>query len=306
MGIVRREVSGSGVDIYLYIDVIFLVNVIMDFLLLYILKKFLKRGASLRRLFWGSIVGGVFGCAQALFWQLPPWVMMTASFGAAALMMIVVYRPGDIRELIKETGSFYVLALLSGGVMEFLYEYTRAGFYVIMIMRGERACWLPLFKWLFLIAGTCLLVKGLVQFAREMAKERKNRYLVVLADGDISVETTAYLDTGNFLREPVSGKEVQIVTERIWNLFADGNHEKAAIPYRTVGNPYGVMAGIRIERMKICGMWCGEKKGSVEIARPWIARAPYGMTIDNSYEVLLHGDMSADGQDKEGGITSGD
>ena len=60
MGIVRREVSGSGVDIYLYIDVIFLVNVIMDFLLLYILKKFLKRGASLRRLFWGSIVGGVF------------------------------------------------------------------------------------------------------------------------------------------------------------------------------------------------------------------------------------------------------
>lgn len=290
MGIVRREVSCGDVDIHLYIDVIFFVNFVMDTLLLYILKQFLKRPAPLRRIFLGGTAGGLFGCLEVFLWRLPSWVMMTASFGAAAVMVTLAYRPDDWRELVKETGSLYLLAMVAGGVMEFLYEYTRAGFYVIMIMQGERAFMLPLFMWLFLIAGTCLMAAGLLQFAREMARERKNRYVVVLADGETVVETTAYLDTGNFLKEPKSGKGVQIVTERIWNLFAARDHERVMIPYHTVGNPYGEMAGMMIERMEICGVKGRGKKGRIKIMGPWIAKAPYGLTMDNSYEVLLHAD----------------
>ena len=302
----EMEVSCSGVDIYLYIDVIFFVNFFMDFLLLYMLKGFLKRPAGMGRLVWAGVIGGIFGCAEVLFWKLPHGIVMAASFGAAGLMVRTAYRPGDWRELVKETGSLYLLAMLAGGAMEFLCEYTGMGFYAVMIMQGQGGFMLPFFMWLFLIAGACLLALGLGQFAREMTKERKNRYLAVLRDGETWVEVSAFLDTGNFLTEPGSGKGVQIVTERIWKLFDRGECERVMIPYHTIGNPLGSMEGIRIESMEIFGVGRGVKKGKVKIMKPWIARAPYGLTRNGSYEVLLHGETAMLEEEKTGGITSGD
>lgn len=298
--------SGSGVDIHVYIDVVFFVNFFMDTLLLYLLGTCLKRPAPFGRLMCGGAIGGIFGCAQVCLWQLPAWVMASASFGAAALMVAAAYRPKGWRELVKETGGLYLFATFVSGAMEFCRQYTRAGFYVRMLARGEREWILPLFAWLFLVAGGCLLAVGLWQFAQEMAKERKHRYVVILSDGEVRVEATAYLDTGNFLREPKSGKAVQIVTERIWNRFAAKTQEKVMIPYHTVGNPCGVMAGIQIEQMEICGVKRAGGTGKLTLVKPWIAKAPYGLSMDNSYEVLLHGEAAADQPDKEGGITSGD
>ena len=124
---------------------------------------------------------------------------------------------------------------------------------------------------------------------------------MVLADGDEVVETTGYLDTGNLLREPGTGGGVQIVAERIWYMFAGAEKKKVRIPYHTVGNPHGEMEGIQIESMKIC-----RAGGRITVREPWIARAPYKLTGDGSYEVLLHGETVMALWDKKGGITSGD
>lgn len=306
MEFVRREVRDGGVDVDLYIDVIFFVNFFMDTLLLSLLKTFLKRPASRRRLVLGGGLGGLVGCLQVLLLGLPGWAAMTASLAGAGLMTGVTFRPEGVRELVKETISLYLLAAGAGGLMELLWGYTRAGFYVLLVMRGEREFALPLLTWLFLAAGACLLAMGAGQFVREMKRERGFRYLVTLTQRGVTVETTGYLDTGNCLREPESGEEVQIVAERIWNLLAGGDKEKVLIPYHTVGNPYGMMAGIRIERMEICGVRTRGREGRITIHHPWIAKAPYGLTGDKSYEVLLHGQTVVEAQHREGGITSGD
>ena len=103
---VKREVRNGGVDTELYIDVIFFVNFFMDSLLLYFLRGFLRKPASLRRIICGGAAGGLFGCMEIWLLKLPGWVTAAASLGAAAGMMKIVYRPGDLRELVKETGSF--------------------------------------------------------------------------------------------------------------------------------------------------------------------------------------------------------
>lgn len=303
---VRQEVRDCGVDVDLYIDVIFFVNFFMDTLLLSLLRKWLKRPASRLRVMLGGGLGGGLGCLQALFPGLPGWAAITASFGGAALMTGVTFRPSDVRELVKETISLYLLAAVAGGLMEFLWGYTRAGFYVLLVIGGEKEFALPLLIWMFLAAGACFLAAGAVQFVREISRERSLRYLVTLTDGSVRVETTGYLDTGNCLREPKSGEAVQIVTERVWDFFAGTDRKKVLIPYHTVGNPYGMMAAVRIERMEICGVrGCGQEK-RVKILNPWIARAPYGLTGDKSYEVLLHGQTVTEAWHREGGITSGD
>ena len=85
------------------------------------------------------------------------------------------------------------------------------------------------------------------------------------------------------------------------------------IPYHTIGNPYGVMEGMKIEQIEICQGKSRRKKetGRIKINNPWIAKAPYTFARDGSYEVLLYGESHLSGereqiQDKEGGITDGD
>lgn len=292
-------------DIDLYIDVIFFVNFFMDFLLLLFLKKLLKKAASKKRVALGAAAGGLFGCLEALLIGLPAWVVMTAAVGAAAVMTAIVYRPGDWRELVKETVSLYFLAVLAGGLMELLYGYTMGGFFLVKLMQGYGQYAPPLLSWLFTAAGACFLAWGLLRFAGEMARERRNRYLVVLRDGDVKVETTGYLDTGNCLTEPVTGQGVQIVTEKVWNLFKGAHEERTMIPYHTVGNPYGFMEGFKIEQMEIRGISTGKREDKVTVRGPWIARAPFGLSRDKGFEVLLHGETATTGQDIEGGITSG-
>ena len=268
-------------EVSLYIDVIFFVNCVMDFSLLYLVKKILKKSASIKRIALGAFAGGIGGCLEVLLWKWPPWIIMTVSFAMAGLMVTIAFGQSDWRELVKQMGSLYILAVLANGIMELLYQYTRVDFYLIRVIQGEGIYAMPLLAWLFMAAGACLMVRALWQFADEIVKERANKYPVILAD-----------------KEPVSGQGVQIVTERVWNLFQQSQGKRAMIPYHTVGNPYGVMEGLKIERMEIWQGGAGRKKATrtIRIWGPWIAKAPYGFARDGSYEVLLHGESRLSGE----------
>ena len=56
----------------LYIDVLFLMNFLMDTLLLWTLRKILKYRGSPLRLFSGGLVGALWACAAALCPGMPP------------------------------------------------------------------------------------------------------------------------------------------------------------------------------------------------------------------------------------------
>lgn len=273
------------VEADLYIDIVFIINFIMDFLLLLALSKILKRPVVLRQVAMGAAIGGIFGCLEILLLRLPAWVWLAASAGTALAMTSAAYRPEDWRERIKAAVSLYMLSAFAGGVMELLRGAMGAG-------QAFKA--LPWAAWIFLAAGTCFLVWGMWQFAGEMAWERKDRYPVILSDNGVVIRTTGYLDTGNRLTEPVTGQGVQIVTERIWALLGEPDGEKAMIPYRTVGNPRGVMEGRRIEQLEIQGIKAGGRERNIKIKNPWIAKAPFGITENGGYEVLLHGEITTD------------
>jgi len=287
------------VDLDLYIDVIFFVNFFMDLLLFILLKRVLKKAVSHKRLVFGAVLGGVFGCLEVFCRKLPGGFFAASSLGAAMAMVLAVFGWSGWQELIKETGTLFVLAVLAGGIMELVLGYTRAGFYFLKVLLGDGGYVVPLLSWVFLAAGTFFLVQGLWQFGEEVQKERKNLYPLLLADGKVAVEATGYLDTGNCLTEPGSGEGVHIVTEQVFQLFQDSKGERAVIPYHTIGNPYGVMEGVRIERMEII-----QHRGKIRLDAPWIAKAPYGLSKKGGYQVLLYRE-AAIREEKEGGIASG-
>ena len=111
-----------------YIDVLFLINFMMDYLLLLIVRRVLKCTAT-----HGNIcVGSIFGAAAVCICMLLPvrstlirFLLFHLSVNAAMIWIGLKIR--TLREFLKAFAALYASAFLLGGVFTWLQPYVRAG-----------------------------------------------------------------------------------------------------------------------------------------------------------------------------------
>ena len=111
-----------------YIDVLFLINFMMDYLLLLIVRRVLKCTAT-----HGNIcVGSIFGAAAVCICMLLPvrstlirFLLFHLSVNAAMIWIGLKIR--TLREFLKAFVALYASAFLLGGVFTWLQPYVRAG-----------------------------------------------------------------------------------------------------------------------------------------------------------------------------------
>ena len=111
----------------LYIDVLFLINFMMDSLLLMAVKKVLRCSVKNGRVFVGSGLGAVLTCVLVAL-PLPTAVRLLAYYTGIPSMMIRVgldIRKG--RQFWKAFGLLYVSAFLMGGMLQILRPWVRTG-----------------------------------------------------------------------------------------------------------------------------------------------------------------------------------
>ena len=111
----------------LYIDVLFLINFMMDSLLLMAVKKVLRCPVKNGRVFVGSGLGAVLTCVLVAL-PLPTAVRLLAYYAGIPSMMIRVgldIRKG--RQFWKAFGLLYVSAFLMGGMLQILRPWVRTG-----------------------------------------------------------------------------------------------------------------------------------------------------------------------------------
>ncbi len=298
----------------LYIDVFFFVNFVMDFLLLRLSAGILKKKVSPRRTAAAGAAGAAAACAvlwirillpeNAVFRHLGGPVSIA---GPAAILCAAAFAPRSVRELLKEMLLLFFLAGAAGGFMEFLLEYTGAGYLAAMLLRGEASAGLSFFMWVFLVCGSVFLFRYLWMTVTETRREREALCPVTLSVGDRSLQVTAYRDSGNMLTEPESGRPVSIVSERVWleviRAAEAQNKEMRVIHirYRTIGSPLGVMEAAQIDSLELYLRPGADEHlppdpessaaGTERELLPWIARAPFPLSGEGSYEMLLHRDL---------------
>ena len=128
-----------------------------------------------------------------------------------------------------------------------------------------------------------------------VSPKRKRYASVVITHGGRQISLTALVDTGNTLRDPVSGDGVLVVDARAaWELLgldmqalrtplqtltASRIPGLRLIPYHGVGKPRGMLLGMRMEQVLIDG----------EPARQIVAFAPHAIGGGNGYEALAGG-----------------
>lgn len=252
----------------LYIDVLFLVNFMMDYLLLLLVKKMLKSSATYLRIFLGALVGSLLTCVVVVL-PIPNALLKLILFhvGVNTCMIRVGLNIKTIRPFFRAIFLLYIGSFLMGGIMEAFRQYIKMGS-------------------LFFAVALCgyYLVLGIWKFISYL--QRWNRYHceVELYFKDEMQKIRGMIDTGNGLRDPVSGLPVSIIDRKTADKLLQG--ETAVniryIPYQTIGKKEGVLPVFRIDQLRIYG----EKECYVDA--PLIAICEEEISAGGEYEMILN------------------
>lgn len=255
----------------LYIDVLFLVNFMMDCILLLVTRRMLKCSATHARVFIGALTGSILTCLVIALPIPSAFVKFILFHGVVNVVMI---KAGlgikwD-KTFIKAYLLLYISGFLVGGVFEYLHQYLKIG---------------SLF-FAFAIASY-YIVLGIWNLISYLAKVNQYKCEALLYKDGKVCSAQALIDTGNCLRDGVTGKPVSIVDEEIFReLYHQDNQEGIRyIPYHSVGKKEGVMRVITIDRL------CVRRKEECWVEKPLIAASEENITDDGAYKMIINPDI---------------
>jgi len=187
-----------------YIDLYVLVNFSMDLLCLMITAALLHRQVKRLRAILAALLGGAYAAAALLLgWNGLPGVL--ADLLAACLMCTVAFasRRQSFWRILQCAAVQALVSMLLGGVMTALYAALNRLNLPFSALQGDGiSVWL--FALLSAVAGVATLRGG--SFLGLSRKTKHVTLHAVLFGHEITL--TAMVDSGNLLRDPVSGKSV--------------------------------------------------------------------------------------------------
>lgn len=280
-----------------YIDVIFVVNMIMNILLLWIVRKILRCRSSNLRLISGSIAGSLCVCFLIFFPAMNPLVSFCVKYVLISFLMVRIgLNIKEIRELLKSMIALYMITFLFGGILEFIYNQSIfMQFYHNYISGNSRAA--ISFR-AFLIAGFLgFVVMNLGLKAYEYYKlVLRHVYSVTIIYKGKPMKISGFLDTGNSLTDPITKKPVSIINiqnmekllerdmkEYLMDFYSGfkndpyKDYENAEmikyIPFHSIGKKHGILPAVTVD--KIC-ITVDSKSIIVEKAVIGICEEPIG------------------------------
>jgi len=251
----------------IYIDQVFIGNFLMNYLILWATARIGRVERGWARLLTGAALGALYSLVIFLpvpnFWSAPVFKVLASIAVAGA-----VFIPLPPLKFVMCLGAFYLASFaLGGAVLGAVYLWgsgvTASKWGVAEVIDKN------FFRGIAFGSGVFVAA---VRVAAALAKrgdwERWWGMPVLIRFGGGSVKTRAFLDTGNSLRDPLTGRPVVIVeygvlkpilpldvqhyfekveSEGIWEVLSRlGGERKArftAIPFRSLGQARGVLLG---------------------------------------------------------------
>ena len=209
----------------IYVDLVFFLNVLLDFILLMSVSVILKRNAKIKRLILGSIIGGV--STLILYIPLNGLLITILKLLLGIIMIIVTFSFRSVKYTLNN--YFYLLtnSFSLGGVLYLLMEKHYYNYYLIIIV---------------FIITSYLYVKQLKQYQNNYS----NYYLVEIYLNDNKIVLTGLLDTGNKLYDMYKHRPIILIDKNI--TYQVNNY--IYVPYLSLNNE-GVIKCFKADKVVI-------------------------------------------------------
>lgn len=274
-----------------YLDIVLIENILMNYIILYATGFIQKMQMKQLRL----IIAGVFGGIYAIIYYLNIIPIYSSLFMKILLSIIMVYiafNPHNLKKMLKILLLFYLTSFVMGGcALALLYIINPKN---INFQNGVLVGTYPIK--MTLISGIIgfIIVQISFNINKRQVKKKDMVCNLVISINKRIINAKAYIDSGNMLKEPITNMPVIIIEkEKVKNIINidiakiiggdvenKENFKFRIIPFNSIGKQNGMLIGIKPDFVKI--EYDGEEKAVQDVVV-----GIYDKKISKEYQALI-------------------
>ncbi len=271
----------------IYIDIIIVENLIMNYIILYATGLISKSEISYLKIFLASLIGAVYAIMEYIS-KLSIYSNIFVKIILSVIIVFIAFYPRNLKKLGKQLILFYLTTFTFGGVATYL-------IYVLkpqnIIIKNGMYVGTYILKVIFIgaILGTIILITAF-KFAKSKITKKDMLCKVRIKLNGKEILLNTMVDTGNMLKEPLTGNPVVVVEKTsLYDLMPKeilnntesilgGDFEKIPenikneyisrlkiIPFSSLGKQNGMLMGIKPEELEVINEQTEEKKDNAII-----------------------------------------
>ena len=257
----------------IYLDIIFLENFILNLIILYAVGIETKAKMKYIKIILASIIGSLYAIVT---YTIKNWFInsILMKFILSIIMIYIAFETKNYKELIKKTIFFYFTSFaFGGGALAVIYMVNAKK---ISIQNGIILGKYTLFT--IAIGVTLAFIVTIISFKlikNKISKKDLIRNITIKINNKF-IKVKAMIDTGNFLKEPITNIPVIVVEDRLLKnvideeildnieniLGGDLNNiseitkneymsKMRVIPFTSLGKQHGMLLGIKAQEVII-------------------------------------------------------
>lgn len=269
----------------IYIDIIIVENLIMNYIILYATGIISKNKISYIRIFFASLIGAIYAISEYIL-KINIYSNIFLKMILSIIIIYVAFYPQNVKNMCKQLVIFYVTTFTFGGVATYL-------IYVLkpqnIIMKNGMYVGTYVLKVIFIgaIVGTIILLIAFKLVKNKITKKDMICKIKIKINGKEKVLDTM-VDTGNMLKEPITGTPVAVIEKTsLYDLLPKeilnntesilgGDFKKIPeeikkeyisklkiIPFASLGKQNGMLVGIKPEKIEIINEQTEEEKNAI-------------------------------------------
>lgn len=255
----------------IYLDVIFLENIVINYIMLYVTGIISKAQIKQKRIFLGALIGAVYSIIYYLF-RLKIYSSFIIKIILSIVIIYVAFNSSNLKELLKKVLLFYLSSFVFGGAaIAIIYMVNSQN---ITIQNGVLVGSYTLRTILIGIVVAYFTIILAFKIIKISKKDLICEIVVTLNNKEIN--SKALIDTGNLLKEPITNlpvivmehtllydilpKEILNNVEKILggdfskipeNIKEEYSAKLKVIPFSSLGKQNGMLLGIKAENLII-------------------------------------------------------
>lgn len=258
----------------IYLDVVLIENLFMNYIILFATGYILKIKLSHIKLIISALLGGIYSIL-AYMEILELYSNIFIKIILSIIMVYIAFLPSTIKKLSKEVIFFYLTSFVFGGCSLALLYFIKPE--EILIRNGSYVGTYPIkIALLGGIVGFTITVIAL-KFVKSKLSKKDIYCEVTIKFGNNKISTIAMIDTGNVLKDPITSMPVMIVEKDILKnilpsvildnlskiiggdvpkqIYEDESLEYITkfrvIPFHSIGKENGMLLGFKADELNI-------------------------------------------------------
>ncbi len=296
----------------IYLDILLLENLVINYLILYVTAKFSKLRVSTLRLFAGAAVGALY----VIFIILQPVKIYYTTFAKILLSFFIIaitFSPRKVLPFLKTLVIFYISTFIfAGAALAFLFFNQQGGFVRngIVYVFGQSK-WSLIF---FSLVTVGIIIKIFMEVIQSRITRDKLLIPVKIAFDNRIIGLAALVDTGNSLKDPLTNLPVMVVEFKaleellpteIRSIFENSKENDLncvtatistskwfsrfrLIPFSSLGKENGMLIGFKPDFIEV-----GEEEEKRDIKNVIVGIYNRSLSRNEKYKALLGPDLVA-------------